>query len=434
MTTPFNRRTFLGTSTVAAGVALTSTNLSAKPSSKPKKRNNALETVRVAIMGVNGRGSALASGFARQEDVEVATICDVDQRALEKGVAAVTKHQKLEPSVTGDMRRILDDDSIDVLVVAAPNHWHAPATIMGCQAGKHVYVEKPCSHTPAEGEWAIQAARDNDRVVTMGSQRRSRQPIIDAIEKVHGGLIGDVHYARTWYNNRRGPIGTGNKADVPSWLNFRLWQGPVTDQPYQDNLVHYNWHWFWHYGNGELGNNGVHALDLARWGLQVDYPSKVTSAGRRYAFDDDQQTPDTHLVTFEFEKGMIAWEGLSWSPYGPDGSRFGVSFHGSEGSMVLFDSGYRHYDLQNKLVTEESGPGGDDEHFVDFLKCIREGGRPTADIEEGHKSTLLCHLGNIAQRTESTLKTNSNNGHIEANEEAAAMWTKEYHPDFEPKV
>lgn len=425
---PIPRRSFLGST--AAGIAFAS---QIKPANAHTRRS-ANNVLTVGVMGVNGRGSALAKGFAQQPDVEVAYVCDVDSRARDKGVGVLEGVQERKPVAVEDYREMLDDKSLDILVVAAPNHWHAPATIAGCQAGKHVYVEKPCSHTAQEGEWAVKAARDNDRVVTMGSQRRSRDPIMKAIQRVHEGAIGTALYARTWYNNRRDSIGVGKTTSVPSWLNYELWQGPCTEHDYKDNLIHYNWHWHWHWGNGELGNNGVHALDVARWGLDVDYPTKVSSGGGRYRYQDDQQTADTHLVTYEFDNRMITWEGLSWSPYGPGGSRFGVSFHGEEKAMLVFDSGYKIFDAQNKLVEEESGAGGDAEHFDDFLRCIREGGRPAADIEDGHKSTLMCHLGNIAHLTGQTLHTDPTNGHIKDQAISDQYWSKEYREGWAPRV
>lgn len=425
------RRSFLEAS--AAGAAFTAAQtLSASLAAEDKTSPN--EKMLVGVMGVNGRGSALARSFAQHPGAEVAYVCDVDERALGKGVGAVDGVQKSRPQEVRDFRRMLDDPAVDVLVVAAPNHWHAPATILGCAAGKHVYVEKPCSHTPREGELAIEAARKYNRVVTMGSQRRSRAPIIAAIEKLHSGAIGKVLYSRTWYTNRRGPIGKGTVTDPPSWLDYTLWQGPAPDRPYKDNLVHYNWHWHWHWGNGELGNNGVHALDVARWGLGVDYPTRVTASGGRYRYDDDQETPDTHLVAFDFDGRSIHWEGLSWSSYGPGGSSFGVSFHGEEGSMLVFDSGYTLFDVRNKEIETHSAGAGDAEHLADFFHCIRNGGRPTADIEVGHKSTLLCHLGNIAYRVSRTLHTDPKNGRILGDEQAAELWDREYRAGWAPKV
>lgn len=422
-----NRRQFVQTSAVSSAlVSATALNAAA--------RTTANDKIIVGVMGVNGRGTALARGFAGKKDSEVAYLCDVDQRALDKAMKAISSAQSRIPQAVVDFRRMLDDSSVDAILIAAPNHWHAPATIAGCNAGKHVYVEKPCSHTPEEGELAVSAARKHQRVVQMGSQRRSRAPIIQGIQKVHAGEIGNVLYARSWYNNRRGTIGKGKQVAPPSHLDFDLWQGPAPRRSYKDNLVHYNWHWHWHWGNGELGNNGVHALDVARWGLQVDYPTHVCSSGQRARFQDDQETPDTHVVGFEFGNKSMLWEGLSWSPMGPGGSRFGISFHGDQGTLELFDSGYRIYDMQNKLKDEYSGAGGDAEHFADFISCIRTGDRPNADIEEGHKSTLLCHLGNIAHRVGRSLTTDPSNGHIQHDAEAAAMWSREYEKGWEPQV
>ncbi len=393
------------------------------------------ELVRVAIMGVNGRGLALTNSFLAAKGAEVVTICDVDSRAAEKAAAVVAKGQSRPATVVKDIRQVLDDASVDALVVAAPNHWHAPATILGCAAGKHVYVEKPCSQTPEEGELAVQAARKHNRVVQMGSQRRSWPGIVAGIEKLHAGEIGDVLYARSWYNNRRASIGTGKQADVPEWLDWDLWQGPAPRRPYVDNMVHYNWHWNWHWGNGELGNNGIHGLDVARWGLQVTYPVRVTAGGGKYRHDDDQQTPDTMMVTYDFPEGKtITWEGLSWSPLGARDSGFGVSFHGTKGSMVIRDAGYVTYDLQNRETGSQSGAGGDTDHLADFLHNIHSGGRPRADIEEAHRSTLMCHLGNIAYRTASTLSIDPANGHIVGHPEAAQLWGREYDPKWQPKV
>ncbi len=234
----------------------------------------------------------------------------------------------------------------------------------------------------------------------MGNQRRSRPKIIEGIEQVQQGAIGKVYYSRGWYANLRGSIGHGKPAPVPSYLDFNLWQGPAPEREYADNLLHYNWHWFWNYGTGEIGNNGVHALDMCRWGLQVEYPTRVTAGGGRYAWDDDQQTPDTHVVSYDFDGGKtIMWEGLSCNREGIGGTTFGCTFHGDNGTISILDNGYVQYDKRGKEVKKETGPSSDADHFANFLGCIREGGTPNSDIEGGHKSTLLCHLGNIAYRT-----------------------------------
>jgi predicted dehydrogenase len=214
-----------------------------------------------------------------------------------------------------------------------------------------------------------------------------------------------------------------------------MWQGPAPDRPYKDNVVHYNWHWHWHWGNGEIGNNGVHGLDVARWGLDVSYPIRVTAGGGKYRHEDDQETPDTMIVTFDFPGSKtITWEGLSWSPLGPHDSGFGMSFHGTEGSMVIRSAGYTIYDMKKKEVASGTGAAGDTDHFADFLDAVRTGRLPNADIEKAHQSTLLCHLGNIAYRTRSVLKTDPSNGHILDNAAAEGLWSREYAPGWEPKV
>jgi predicted dehydrogenase len=429
-----SRRTFTRAAAAAATTsALVGRGFFSEVAAEESKSAN--EKITVGVMGVNGRGAGLAQTFMAQNNCEIAFICDVDSRALDRVVELVGSKQSRRPQAMVDVRKMLDDKSLDVLVCAAPNHWHAPATILGCSAGKHVYVEKPCSHNAREGELAIEAARKNDRVVTMGTQRRSYPAIREGVERLHDGVIGRLMYARTWYNNRRGSIGHGKPADVPSWLNYELWQGPAPERPFKDNLIHYNWHWHWHWGCGELGNNGVHGLDVARWAMGVEYPQRVTSSGGHYRWDDDQETPDTHLVAFDFpDQKTIMWEGLSWSPLGNMNDGFGVTIHGEKGSMAILGDGYKIFDLGNKEIEAKGGGGSDSVHVANFLDSIRTHKRPNADIEEAHKSTLLCHLGNIAHRVGRVLNTDPKNGHILADEEATKLWSREYRPGWEPKV
>lgn len=420
------RRFFCGAS-VATLAAAASRSLAQSAASGASK------TVAIGVMGVNGRGKALAAILAKQPDVRVAAICDVDSRALEAGMQTVVDAGQKRPRSFVDVRKMLDEKSLDAVVIAAPNHWHAPATILACKAGKHVYVEKPLSHTPREGELAIEAARKYDRVVQMGAQRRSWPVIREAMSRLHEGELGRLHYSRGWYNARRGSIGKGTPASPPSWLDYELWQGPATDAPFHTNYLHYHWHWFWKWGNGELGNNGIHALDLCRWGLQVDYPRRVVSGGGKYRWpDDDQETPDTHTATFDFGDKTIHWEGLSWSALGFEHSQFGASFHGEKGTMVMTDGGYAIFDLQNKEQVRQTGDQSVAVHLADFLSAIREGRQPNAHVDEAHKSTLLCHLGNIAFRTSGALVIDPAKGHILENEAAQKLWTKEYRKGWQP--
>jgi predicted dehydrogenase len=433
MKTNIERREFLGqagtaalaSGAVASGLALANRSLRAAESPSQK--------VVIGVMGMS-RGRSLAEGFQRLPGVEVKYVCDVDTTRAAAGATAVAK-VGAKPKAIGDFRRILDDKEIDALVCAAPNHWHAPATIIACAAGKNCYVEKPCSHNPREGELMVEAARKHGKAVQMGSQRRSGPGTIEAIKKLHEGVIGRVYQVRSWYNNARTSLGHGKKASVPSNLDYELWQGPAPRTAYLDNRVHYNWHWFWQWGNGELGNNGVHTLDLCRWGLDADFPIRVTSSGGRYRYDDDQQTPDTHTVCYEFEgKRSIVWESLSCNRH----SGGFVNFYGEKGTLELESNGtYTIYDERDRKGTRTVGNGrGDSEHLVNFVTAIRND-RPlelNAEIAKGHKSTLLCHLGNIAQRTGRTLNCSPANGHILGDEKAMDYWSREYEKGWEPQV
>jgi len=426
MSSSLNRRVFLGGIAAggAASVLLGRKAFSAAPNDK----------VVVGVMGLS-RGRALADEFAREENVEVKYVCDVDKDRASSGAKLIEGAVGHAPEAITDFRRILEDKAVDALICAAPNHWHAPATIMACAANKHVYVEKPCCHNPREGELMVEAARKSNRAVQMGSQRRSGPGTREAMQRMHEGVIGRIYMVKAWYNSGRGPIGKGKPAPVPANLDYELWQGPAPRKPYMDNVVHYNWHWFWHWGNGELGNNGVHTLDLCRYGLQVDYPVRVISSGGRYCFDDDQQTPDTHVVSYEFtDNRVICWEGLSCHQH----EKGFVTFYGDKGALDLQSNGaYTIFDDKDKAIEQKPSPSlGDREHIVNFLEAIRSD-QPlslNAEIEEGYKSTLLCHLGNIAHRTGRALHCDPSNGHIENDQEAMALWQRDYEPGWEPKV
>lgn len=420
-----NRRHFL-MGAAAAGVALAGT-------ASAQENQGANNRIVVGIMGTGGRGTSLASTFQQQAGVEVAYVCDADQARAERAAGVVAKISNRTPKIVTDFRRILDDKSVDVFVCAACNHWHGPATILACAANKHVYVEKPCSHNPREGELMVQAARKHKRHVQMGNQRRSWPRVQEAIEEVRKGVIGRVYHAQAWYTNNR-PAVTGKEAPIPKGLNYDLWQGPAPRRPYRTSYLHYNWHWFWHWGNGELGNNGVHSIDLCRWGLGVDYPVRVTSAGGRYRFQDEQETPDTHMVNFEFEgRRMITWEGLSCNRLAR-GKVDHVRFHGENGSLSLNDDAYTIYDQVGKEIRSVKVTTGDAIHINNLLNAIRNGAALNSEIEEAYKSTLLCHLGNISQRTLRALQCDAKNGHIQGDKPAMALWTREYEKGWEPRV
>jgi predicted dehydrogenase len=406
------------------------------------------DRIRVAIMGVNSRGHALATSFARQENCRVAYICDVDSRAVEKTAAAVATIQDAAPRGVGDVRRCLEDRDLDALVIAAPDHWHVPAALLACKAGKDVYVEKPCSHNPAEGELLVAAARKYGRTVQLGTQRRSWPHVVEAIDALKGGIIGRPYFAKGWYTNNRTSIGTGKEAPVPEWLDYELWQGPAPRRPFRDNVVHYNWHWFWHWGTGEALNNGTHMLDLMRWGLGVEYPVRVASSGGRFHFKDDWETPDTQVITLDYAENVsMMWEGRSCSGRKIDGTGAGTIFHGEKGSLLIDGNSYLVQDLDERVVREVKDPkaidprntvnpaeGLDAVHIRNFLDAIRGTAKLNAEIREGHLSTLLCQLGNIAYRTRRTLNLDRASGHIVGDAEAAQYWGRTYETGWELTV
>ena len=407
------------------------------------------EKIRVACMGVNSRGLAVGKNFAHQKNCEVLHVCDVDSRAADICIDAIGKIQSNKPQATPDFRNALEDKNLDALIVTAPDHWHAPAALLACSAGKHVYLEKPCSHNPNEGEMLVKSAEKHKRVLQMGNQRRSWPNVAGAIADLHAGVIGRPYFAKTWYTNNRASIGIGKDTAVPEWLNYDLWQGPAPRKAYKDNLIHYNWHWFWHWGTGEALNNGTHMIDLARWGLNVEYPTKVNSTGGRYMYQDDWQTPDTQVINLEFEnKSMISWEGRSCNGKSIEANSVGIIFYAEQGSMVI-ESGnsYKIYDLKNNLVKEvknnftvdarnlsDPSQNLDALHILNFFDGIRLGTKLNSDIVSGHQSTLLVQLGNISQRVGRSLEINPKNGHILNDKGAMKFWSREYEKGWEPKI
>jgi len=401
--------------------------------------------IRVAIVGVNSRGDELAKNFLMQKNTEITYICDVDTRAIAKTIATVTGANLPAPKGEKDFRIALKDNSLDVVVIATPDHWHVPATILACQAGKHVYCEKPLSHNPNEGELAVLAARKYNRIVQLGTQRRSSPSEIEGIRELRDGIIGRVYFGKAWYNRARTSIGFGKEATVPDWLNYDLWQGPAPRRAYKDNIIHYNWHWFWHWGTGEALNNGTHQMDVIRWGLGADFPVRVSSLGGRYAFRDDWEPPDTQVITYDFPNNTSAvWLGFSCNGK----YEVGTLFYGEKGSMEIRDDGYTVLDHEGKVVKEvkkeelsysnpsvvTTSPAMDELHVANFLESIRDNKLPNADVEIGHRSTLLVQLGNISYRVGRTLIIDPRNGHILGDPEAQRLWSRDYEKGWEPIV
>ena len=440
----FIKKTLAGTALLSFGGILPG--FSAKSYARIMGAN---EKVRVGIMGVNSRGFALASNYALQSNCEVVSISDVDSRAASKCIAKVQELSNSKPKNQPDFRKALEDKDMDALVVAAPDHWHAPAAILASKAGKHVYLEKPCSHNPHEGELLIAAAKKYKNVIQMGNQRRSWPNVALGVQEVINGSIGRAYFAKGWYTNNRASIGIGKETAVPAWLDYDLWQGPAPRTAFKDNLVHYNWHWLWNWGTGEALNNGTRMVDLMRWGLGVDYPTHVTSSGGRYRYKDDWQTPDTQVISWNFgnDKGMT-WEGRSCNGRTNEGESVGVVFYGEKGSIQIEPgNSYKVYDLENKLVKDvknnysidsrnktDPSQALDAIHIQNFFDGIKKGTIVNAEIMGGYQSTLLCQLGNIAVRSGGSLDIDPKNGHIKNNKEAEKLWKREYEKGWEPTV
>ena len=444
-----DRRDFLK-ATSAAGLGLFAGAPGERAGAAPQRVRSPNERVTVAVIGVNSRGNVLAAGLARTERVDVAAICDVDARVLGKRadeLRALRPDTAARLKAVADFRRTLDDKAIDAVAIATPDHWHAPMAMLALAAGKHVYLEKPASQNAREGELLVEAQRRHGRLVQLGTQQRSSTRSAEVVQAIRDGIIGRAYHARAWYANTRGSIGRGKPAPVPTGLDWELWQGPAPRTAYRDNLVHYNWHWFQQWGTGEICNNGNHEIDVARWALGVTYPVRVTSSGGRYAFDDDWEFPDTQDATFEFEGGrQIVWQGRSCNGYPTESRGRGVSVHGTAGTVVVDRNGYTIYDAKNEIVRSSIGDDSRDpvntvgadkltaQHMANFVAAIRTGEPLAAPIPEGHASTLLCHLGNIAHRTGRALRTDPKTGRILGDDEAMKLWGREYAPGWAPAV
>jgi predicted dehydrogenase len=450
-----NRRLFLkrtGAAGIGLGVAgyfgsTASTNAQATAAGGRKFGPN--DKITAAVIGTNGRGLAHIGCLGNLPGVEITHICDVDDHAIAKGIKEAAKKQPTAPKGIKDFRKVLEDNSVDIVTIATPDHWHTPMAILAMAAGKHVYVEKPCSQNPYEGELLLQSVNKYQRVVQMGAQRRSSAQMRQIIPEIHAGLIGRTYFGRGWYVNDRVSIGHGKPAPVPEWLDYELWQGPAPRRPYIDNLIHYNWHWRWLYGTGEALNNGTHEMDVCRWAMDVTWPTRVSSNGGRYAFQDDWETPDTQTISWDFAEGKtMSWEGRSCNDYPVEGKSRGVMIYGTEGSAFLDGNDYIIYDKKNKIVKSAksneavdptntvsgSGAGMDTAHVSNFIETVRGNQQLTCPIEEGYKSVILLHLGNIAWRTGRELNCDPANGHILNDVDAMKLWRREYEPGWEPAV
>ncbi len=436
------RREFLDTVAAgAAGLAITST---AKSYGQIIGSN---ERLNFAVIGLNGRAYAhLSSLKANQDAARIAHVCDVESKILAKFAAEVQKELGYAPATAKDFRKILELKDVDAITIATPDHWHAPMAILGLEAGKHVYVEKPCSHNPGEGALLVRAQQKYGKLVQMGTQQRSSPHTIDIVSKIHSGLIGRAYFAKAWYNNTRKSIGVGKDAPVPPTLDWDLWQGPAPRRAYKDNVQPYNWHWFRIWGTGETLNNGTHEVDVCRWALGVDYPNRVTASGGRYHFKDDWQFYDTLTTSFEYNDKMIAWENTCCNGMRYFNRGRGSLIEGTEGTVMVDRDGYEVYDLKGKQINEfKVGAqtstadliGADsmtDAHFANFIAAIRKGEKLNSPVAVGNVSVTMLQLSNIAWEVNRELNLDSQDGKIKNDLKASAMWDREYEPGWAPKV
>ncbi|WP_289644470.1 Gfo/Idh/MocA family oxidoreductase [Maribacter aestuarii] len=405
------------------------------------------DQINCAVIGVRSRAKAHVMAIHQDANAKILYNCDVDDTIIEEHNSWCQENIGYVPKVEKDFRKILEDKDVDAIFIATPEHWHAPMAILGLQAGKHVYVEKPCSHNPHENDLLVAAQKKYGKKVQMGNQQRSAKTSIMAIKDIREGIIGDVYKGEAYYSNNRGSIGIGNPIEVPSTLNWELWQGPAPRKQYKDNIHPYNWHWFRNWGTGEVHNNGTHEIDIARWALGVDLPESVTSFGGKYTYDDDWEFVDNQQVTYTFpDDKFITWTGHSRGMMKPERPGRGTTIYGSRGAIQLDRNFYRLFDLQGNLLKEElegaesattntRGEGGlDVNHVGNFFDAIRRDTSLHADINDGSISTMLCHLCNMAQDAGETLIVDTATGKVLNNDEAMQSWKREYEPGWEPKL
>jgi predicted dehydrogenase len=437
-----NRREFIDT--IAVGAAGLAIGANAKSYGQILGANSRLN---FAVIGLNSRGYAHLSGLqANKQSACISYVCDVDSTFMAKFAAEADKAMGAAPGTQKDFRKILEQKDVDAISIATPDHWHTPMAIAGLQAGKHVYVEKPCSHNPAEGAMLVEAQKKYGKVVQMGTQQRSSPHSIEIVGKIHEGLIGRAYYAKAWYSNVRKSIGYGKPAPVPAQLDWDLWQGPAPRKAYTDNIQPYNWHWFRTYGTGEALNNGTHEVDVCRWALDVEYPQRITSSGGRYQFKDDWQFYDTLVTSFDYQDKMISWEGKSCQGMKFYGRDRGAAIMGTTGTVVVDRDGYEIYDLNGKKTSEfKTGKmtsssdlrGADsmtDAHFANFIAAVTKGEKLNAPIAVGNVSVTILQLSNIAWEVNRELKLDTKDGKIQGDAEAMKMWGRDYEKGWAPRI
>lgn len=444
-----NRRHFLKKSVAGAtGISIAGSALvtSAKNYSRIIGSNDRLN---VAIMGLGRRLGAYTDPISiKESNVELVYLCDVMKSQREKAAERFSKIISNKPALENDYRKILDDKKVDIVIVAAPDHWHTPATCLALTAGKHVYVEKPCSHNPWENDIIVKFQQKYGKVVQMGNQQRSAPESIEIVNEIHNGVIGTAYKAVAFYINSRGEVPLPVKQNPPEGLDWELFQGPAPRKDYEHDTWNYNWHWYgWDYGTAEMGNNATHELDVARWALQVDYPNRVDVFAGKFQFENDGWTMyDTMEALYHFGGNKtIKWEGQSRNGYSTYGADRGTIIYGSKGSVFVDRGGYRLYDLKGKLVKEQKGAGDEagtalgggggmtTRHVMNFLETIRGSESLKAPIADASKSQMLTHYANISSRIGKSIEIDEKTGII-YDRDAMKLWKREYEPSWEPKL
>jgi predicted dehydrogenase len=405
---------------------------------------SANDRIRIACVGVHNQGNEHIKHYLQMKDVEIAAVCDVDESVLNGRLGEIEKASGKRPAAFTDFRKLLEDKSIDAVSIATPNHHHTLQTIWACQAGKDVYVEKPCSHDMFEAMQIEAAMKKYGRLIQHGTNSRSGIAR-EAIHHLQNGLVGDVYMARGLCFKWRDTIGRAPVEPVPAGVHYDLWQGPAAEHPFTRNRFHYNWHWFWEYGNGDMGNQGIHQLDVARWGLGVRLPTKVSATGAHVMFDDDQETPNVVVASFEFNEGgkkkLLHFEVRHWltnheAGIGANGAKpntVGAIFYGTKGYAAIWDEDHGRY--ETFLGKEqEKGPSGQDlgNHWANFIAALRS--RKVSDlnapITEGAISTMLLHLANISYRLGRSLEFDEHTMSCKNDKEANAMFRRRYRAPF----
>jgi predicted dehydrogenase len=438
------RREFLDTAVAgAAGVAMTS---AAKSYGQILGAN---DRVNFAVIGLNGRAYAhLSSLKANKAKARISHVCDVESNILAKFAANATTEMGEAPKTEKDFRNLLALKEVDAITIATPDHWHAPMAIAGVEAGKHVYVEKPCSHNPAEGAMLVAAQKKYGKLVQMGSQQRSSPHTIEIVDRIHNGEIGRAYFANTWYANVRKSIGVGKPVAVPATLDWELFQGPAPRQAYKDNVQPYNWHWFKTWGTGESLNNGTHEIDVARWALGVEMPKSVTASAGRYHFKDDWQFYDTMSTSFAYDDALISWDGRCCNGMKLYGRDRGVCVMGTNGSVIVDRDGYEVYDLKGAKTSEFKVPkdtattsrdtiGADsmtDLHFGNFIAAIQKGEKLRQPIAQGNVAVTMLQLSNVAWETGRELHLDTADGKVLNDPEAMKHWGRQYEPGWAPHM